>query len=183
MYLYGWDRLSPRIHLLTGIPIALAGVASAWFVVTANSWMNDPTGFRIVDGRVTDVNPWAGIFNPATPTETTHMILAAYMVTGFGVAAVYAAAMLHGKRDRYHRTGLRIGLTMGAVLAPVQGIVGDLSARYVANNQPIKLAAMEGVFHTARGVPETIGGIDIGGKMRFAFHIPDGLSLLTRFNP
>ncbi len=158
-------------------------MASAWFVVTANSWMNDPTGFRLVGGRVTHVDPWAGIFNPATPTETTHMILAAYMVTGFGVAAVYAAAILRGKRDRYHRTGLRIGLTMGAVLAPVQGIVGDFSARYVASHQPIKLAAMEGVFHTAKGVPETLGGLDIAGKMRFAVHIPDGLSLLTHLNP
>ncbi len=183
IYLYGWDRLTPRAHLLTGVPVALAGVASAWFVVTANSWMNDPTGFRLVGGRVTHVDPWAGIFNPATPTETTHMILAAYMVTGFGVAAVYAAAILRGKRDRYHRTGLRIGLTMGAVLAPVQGIVGDFSARYVASHQPIKLAAMEGVFHTAKGVPETLGGLDIAGKMRFAVHIPDGLSLLTHLNP
>ena len=183
IYLYGWDRLPPRAHLLTGVPVALAGMASAWFVVTANSWMNDPTGFRLVGGRVTHVDPWAGIFNPATPTETTHMILAAYMVTGFGVAAVYAAAILRGKRDRYHRTGLRIGLTMGAVLAPVQGIVGDFSARYVASHQPIKLAAMEGVFRTAKGVPETLGGIDIAGKMRFAVHIPDGLSLLTHLNP
>ncbi|MDA8355576.1 MAG: cytochrome ubiquinol oxidase subunit I [Actinomycetota bacterium] len=183
IYLYGWDRLTPRAHLLTGVPVALAGMASAWFVVTANSWMNDPTGFRLVGGRVTHVDPWAGIFNPATPTETTHMILAAYMVTGFGVAAVYAAAILRGKRDRYHRTGLRIGLTMGAVLAPVQGIVGDFSARYVASHQPIKLAAMEGVFHTAKGVPETLGGLDIAGKMRFAVHIPDGLSLLTHLNP
>ncbi len=183
IYLYGWDRLPPRAHLITGVPVALAGMASAWFVVTANSWMNDPTGFRLVGGRVTHVDPWAGIFNPATPTETTHMILAAYMVTGFGVAAVYAAAILRGKRDRYHRTGLRIGLTMGAVLAPVQGIVGDFSARYVASHQPIKLAAMEGVFHTAKGVPETLGGLDIAGKMRFAVHIPDGLSLLTHLNP
>ena len=183
IYLYGWDRLPPRVHLLTGVPVALAGMASAWFVVTASSGMNDPTGFRLVGGRVTDVDPWAGILNPATPTETTHMILAAYMVTGFGVAAVYAAAMLRGKRDRYHRTGLRIGLTMGAVLAPVQGVVGDFSARYVASHQPIKLAAMEGVFRTAKGVPETLGGIDIAGKMRFALHIPDGLSLLTHLNP
>lgn len=183
IYLYGWDRLPPRVHLLTGVPVAIAGMASAWFVVTANSWMNDPTGFRLVGGRVTQVDPWAGILNPATPTETTHMILAAYMVTGFGVAAVYAAAMLRGKRDRYHRTGLRIGLTMGAVLAPVQGVVGDFSARYVASHQPIKLAAMEGVFRTAKGVPETLGGLDIAGKMRFAVHIPDGLSLLTHLNP
>lgn len=183
VYLYGWDRLPPRAHLLAGVPVALAGAASAWFVVTANSWMNDPTGFRLVGGRVTHVDPWAAIFNPATPTETTHMILAAYMVTGFGVAAVYAAAMLAGRRDRYHRTGLRIGLTMGAVLAPLQGVVGDLSARYVAARQPVKLAAMEGVFRTARGVPETLGGLDIAGRIRFALRIPDGLSLLTHLDP
>ncbi len=183
IYLYGWDKLPYKIHFLTGIPIAIAGAASAWFVVTANSWMNDPTGFRLVHGKVTDINPWLGIFNNATPTETTHMILAAYMVTGFGVAAVYAAAMLRNKRDRYHRTGLRIGIAMGAIMAPIQGIVGDLSARYVATYQPLKLAAMEAVLKTARGVPETIGGIYIGGHMRFPIRIPDGLSLLTHFNP
>jgi cytochrome d ubiquinol oxidase subunit I len=79
IYLYGWDRLPPRQHLLSGIPIIVAGVASAFFVVTANAWMNQPTGFDLVDGRVAGVDPLAAMFNPATPPQTVHMILAAFM--------------------------------------------------------------------------------------------------------
>ena len=90
IYLYGWERLSPRVHLLSGVPIVISGVASAWFVVTANAWLNQPVGFVLTNGVVTGVDPWAAIFNPATPIETTHMILAALMVTGFGIAAGHA---------------------------------------------------------------------------------------------
>src|ERR671914_2766690 len=85
IYLYGWDRLPPRVHLLTGIPIVVAGLASAWFVVTANAWMNQPAGFRLdAAGKVVDPDPWAAMLNAATPVQTTHMILAAFMVAGFG---------------------------------------------------------------------------------------------------
>src|SRR3982074_3299726 len=118
IYLYSWDRLSPRAHLASGVPVALAGVASAFFVVTANSWMNDPQGFTLVNGQLTNPHPFTAMFNAATPVETTHMILAAYMVTGFAVASVYAAAMLRGRRDRYHRLGLLIPLVIGAALTP-----------------------------------------------------------------
>jgi cytochrome bd ubiquinol oxidase subunit I len=183
IYLYGWDRLAARVHLLMGLPIAVGGLASAWFVVTANSWMNAPAGFILRDGRLVAANPWAGMLNSATPTETTHMILAAYMVTGFAVAAVYAVGMLQGRRDRYHRLGFTIAFTLGAALAPVQGIVGDLSARFVAEHQPAKLAAMEVVLRTRSGVPETLGGILVGGRVRYAVRIPRGLSLLTHFDP
>jgi cytochrome bd ubiquinol oxidase subunit I len=183
IYLYGWDRLPPRVHLASGIPIAIAGLASAWFVVTANSWMNSPSGFRIARGKLVDVRPWAALINAATPTETSHMILAAYMLTGFVIAAVYATGMLRGKRDRYHRFAFSLSFGCGAVLTPVMGIDGDLSARYVSANQPVKLAAMEAVLRTARGVPETLGGIVVNGKIVGAIRIPDGLSLLDRLNP
>ena len=96
IYLYGWDRLSPRAHVLSGIPIVVAGVASAFFVVCANAWMNSPTGFTVRNGRLVGVDPWAAMFNSATGPEATHMIISAFMVTGFGVASVYAVAMLRG---------------------------------------------------------------------------------------
>jgi cytochrome bd ubiquinol oxidase subunit I len=86
IYLYGWDRLSPRVHLLSGVPVLAAGVASAFFVVTANAWMNQPRGFNLVNGEVSDVDPWAAMFNPATPPQTVHMIVAAFMVAGFATA-------------------------------------------------------------------------------------------------
>ncbi len=96
LYLYGWNRLSARAHWLCSFPVWISGAASAWFIVTANSWMNTPTGFQIHHGQVTGIDPFAAILNPSTPYETTHMILACYVATGFGVAAVYAVAMLRG---------------------------------------------------------------------------------------
>jgi cytochrome d ubiquinol oxidase subunit I len=183
IYLYGWDRLPPRVHLAAGIPIFAAGVASAFFVVTANAWMNTPTGFTVSGGRITHVDPWAAMFNPATGPETTHMILAALMVTGFGVASVYAVAMLRGRRDRYHRLGLLVPLTGAAIVTPIQIVVGDWAARAVATDQPTKLAAMEGLAHTTKGAPESLFGYYSGGRLHDALRIPDGLSLIARLNP
>jgi cytochrome bd ubiquinol oxidase subunit I len=120
IYLYAWDRLPPRQHLLAGVPILLGGVASAFFVVTANAWMNQPRGFDLVAGRVTNVDPWAAMLNPATPPQTTHMLLAAFMVAGFSIASVYAVTLLRGRRDRYHRLGFLLPFTVAAVLTPVQ---------------------------------------------------------------
>lgn len=183
IYLYGWDRLPPRVHLLSGVPIFAAGLASAFFVVTANAWMNTPTGFTVSHGRISHVDPLAAMFNPATGPETTHMILAALMVTGFGVASVYGVAMLRGKRDRYHRLGLLVPLTGAAILTPVQIAAGDWAARMVAADQPAKLAAMEGLAKTTKGAPESLFGYYSGGSLHDAIRIPDGLSLIARFNP
>src|SRR5438034_8428444 len=102
LYLYGWDRLSPRAHWLCSFPIWISGLASAWFIVSANSWMNTPAGFVIKNGQITGINPLQAIFNPSTPYETIHMILASYVATGFAVAAVYAFALLRNKRGNYH---------------------------------------------------------------------------------
>ena len=174
IYLYGRDRLPPRVHLLTAIPIVVAGLASAFFVVTVNSWMNQPRGFRLDEqGRVADVDPMAAMFNPATPVQATHLILASLMVCGFIVASVYAVPLLRGRGDRYHKLGFAIPFTLGAVLAPIQVVVGDWAVRFVADRQPIKFAAMEGVEHTQAGVP-----------FRFAvLEIPNALSLMLRFDP
>lgn len=183
IYLYGWDRLPPRAHLYSGLPIPLAGVASAFFVVTANAWMNQPRGFDLVNGRVTNVDVWAAMFNPATAPQTVHMILAAFMVSGFGIASVYAVAMLRGRRDRYHRLGFLVPFTFAAILTPIQIAVGDWAAHFVADYQPTKLAAMEGVYETQSGVPLHLGGIAVDGQLRYAVEIPNGLSLLAHWDP
>ena len=183
IYLYGWDRLSPRVHLLAGLPIVASGIASAFFVVSANAWMNAPRGFAIRHGRLTGVDPWAAMFNPATGPETTHMILSAFLITGFSMASVYAVAMLRGRRDRYHRLGLLIPLTFAAAVTPVQIGVGDWAARFVAASQPVKLAAMEGLVTTEAHAPEAVGGLFYGGRLHGALKIPDGLSLLVHLNP
>ncbi|MDO8526114.1 MAG: cytochrome ubiquinol oxidase subunit I [Deltaproteobacteria bacterium] len=181
IYLYSWDRLSPRAHWWTSVPIAIAGVSSAWFVVTANAWMNTPTGFKMVDGIVTEVDPIAAMLNPATPAETLHMIVAAYMVTGFLVASVYAVAWLKGNRTLYHKRALSLALWMGLIATPLQFVTGDMSGEAVGKNQPIKLAAFEGQFVTQTHAPLRIGGWpDTNtGTTRYALEIPGGLSWLV----
>jgi cytochrome d ubiquinol oxidase subunit I len=184
LYLYGWNRLSPRIHLLTGIPIVVAGVASAWFVVTANAWMNQPTGFRLDEaGNVIDPEPWKAMTNAAMPVQTTHMILAAFMVAGFGVAAVYAMGWSRGRRDRYHRLGFLLSFTVAAIVTPVQIGVGDWAARFLAERQPVKLAAIEGLRETQRGAPLTVGGVYVNGQVYGGVEVPKGLSLLAHHDP
>jgi cytochrome d ubiquinol oxidase subunit I len=175
--------MSPRAHVLSGIPIVVGGVASAFFVVSANAWMQQPRGFDLVQGRVTNPHPWAAMLNPATPPQTTHMILAAFMVSGFLTASVYAVGWLKGRRDRYHRLGFLLPFVLAAAVTPVQIAVGDWAARFVSERQPIKLAAMEGVFRTQRGAPLHIGGVAVGGEMRYAIEIPNGLSILARWDP
>jgi cytochrome d ubiquinol oxidase subunit I len=175
VYLYGWDRLPTRTHLLAGLPIAVSGMASAWFVVTANAWMNQPRGFDLdPSGAVLHPDPVAAMFNPATPVETTHMILAAYLVAGFGVASVYAWSWLRGNRDRYTRLGFLVPFTFAAVFALPQVVVGDWAARFLADKQPVKLAAIEGLERTQRGAPLHVGGV---------VTIPKGLSLLAQHDP
>jgi cytochrome d ubiquinol oxidase subunit I len=179
VYLYGWDKLSPLAHWLSGLPVVVAGVASAFFVVGANSWMNQPTGFDFVNGKVTNPDPIGALFNPATPIESLHMILAAFMVTGFVVASIYAGFWLRGNRGRRTRAGFLIGFVVAACCTPVQIVVGDMAARFVATHQPAKLAAMEALSHSESHAPEHIGGFYINGKLQDDIEIPDALSLLV----
>ncbi|WP_329460494.1 cytochrome ubiquinol oxidase subunit I [Streptomyces sp. NBC_01497] len=183
IYLYAWDRLPPRKHLLTGVPIVVAGVASAFFVVCANAWMNQPRGFTLDHGKLTHVDPWAAMINPAAPPESVHMILAALMVTAFLTASVYAVAMLRGRRDAYHRAGFFVPFGFGAVVAPFQIAAGDWAARFLSHYQPMKLAGIEGVYHTGSHVPLTILGYPDRGELRYGLKIPDGLSLLVGYHP
>jgi cytochrome d ubiquinol oxidase subunit I len=179
IYLFGWNRLSPRAHMLSALPMIVSGAAGAFFVVAANAWMNNPTGFRLnADGQVVDPRPWAAMFGPSTWPQTVHMLLAAYMVTGFTVASVYAIGMLRGRRDRRHRFGLLIPLTFAAIITPVQIGVGDWIANVVAENQPAKLAAMEGLYETGDRVPLSLGGLYYDDQLHYPIEIPWGLSLL-----
>jgi len=183
IYVYGWERLSPRAHFLAGIPVAITGVVGSLMVIAVNAWMNHPTGFDVVHGHVTGVHPFAALFNPQLWHELTHMYLGGYMVTGFIVAGVYAWAWLHGKRDRYHRIGLVVPLTLAALAAPAQIIVGDWAGRSVAENQPVKLAALEGLDQTTKGAPFTLGGLYFGGRVHGGIEIPKLLSVLAFHDP
>jgi cytochrome d ubiquinol oxidase subunit I len=184
IYLFGWNRLSPRAHMLSALPMIISGAAGAFFVVAANAWMNNPTGFSLDgEGRVVDAQPWAAMFGPSTWPQVVHMLIAAYMVTGFTIASVYAIGMLRGRRDQRHRFGLLIPLTLAAVITPVQIGVGDWIANTVADNQPAKLAAMEGQFETTAGASLSLGGIYYDDELHYAIELPYGLSLLIHHDP
>jgi cytochrome d ubiquinol oxidase subunit I len=183
IYIYGWKHLSGWVHFWTGVPVVLAGLGGAWSVVAANSWMNQPDGFKLAsDGTVTDVNALDAFFNGAVAYEAPHMILAAYIVTGFLVASVYAVGMLRGRRDRHHRLGLLIPFTVAAIATPIQFAVGDTAARSIAKDQPVKFAAMECVQKTDTHVTEYIYGRCTDDGVKGGIGIPGFDSWLVGFS-
>lgn len=196
LYLYGWDRLSPRAHWVTGFPVALSGLISGVLVVAANAWMQTPTGIEPLLGSGTiiatpeTVAPLAiadalAVFrSPAWLHMTLHSSLSCYIATGFVVAGVYALGLLKGRGDDYHGSGLTIALAVGGVAALLQPVSGDLSARFVADHQPAKLAAAEAHFETTAGAPLVLGGIPTtDGEVILGIRVPYGLSLLAHHDP
>ena len=184
IYVYGWDRLSPRWHFASGFPIVLAGMTGSLMVISVNGWMQHPSGFAIRSGRAVDVHPVDALFgNSFFWHELVHMYLAGYIVTGFLVAGAYAFARLRGRWGRYERTALAIPLTIAAVASPVQGLVGDWAAREVARAQPTKLAALEGVPKTTRGASEHLLGWYADGRVKYGLRIPKLLSFLAYHDP
>ncbi len=186
IYLYGWKKVSPRMHLFSGVIVAVSGAASAVFVVIANSWMNVPRGFELVDGKFTNIDPIAAMMNPAAFPQVVHMVIAAYCATGFAVAGIHAFMLLRrGKTNKFHQYALSISLIVGGIGAVLMPVTGDLLAKTVAENQPIKLAAMEGQFETEKAAPLRIGGIPDEEKRetRWAIEIPYLLSLLAFNDP
>jgi cytochrome d ubiquinol oxidase subunit I len=184
IYIYGWDRLSPRAHFATGIPVVIAGFTGSLNVIAVNAWMNNPSGFNIENGEVTDVHPWSALFgNHYLWHELVHMYLAGYMVTGFAVAGVYAFGRLRGRWGRYERTALVIPLTIAALASPVQVLVGDWAARDVADTQPVKLAAFEGLPKTERGAGIHVLGWYSNDELKYGIEVPKLLSLLAFHDP
>jgi cytochrome bd ubiquinol oxidase subunit I len=182
VYIYGWKRLSGWAHFWSGVPMVITGVGGAFSVVTANSWMNQPQGFIEQAGKVVETEPLKILFNPAWSYEVPHMILAAYMVAGFLVASIYAVGMLRGRRDRLHRLGLLIPLTVACIATPIQLFVGDTAARAVADNQPAKFAGMECIDETGTNQTEYIGGICTSDGVKGAIGIPGLDSFLVGFS-
>src|SRR5947209_5719548 len=180
IYVYGWERLSPRAHFLTGIPVVISGVTGSLMVIAVNGWMNHPSGFRLEGGRAVDVHPWSALFgNSYFWHEYVHMYFAGFIVAGFLVAAPYAWGFLRGRWGRYERTALAVALSAAAIAAPLQLVIGDWAARDVAKAQPVKLAAMEGLAHTTNGASEHILGWYNGQKVVGGIAIPHLLSLLA----
>ena len=183
IYVYGWERLPPKVHIACGIPIVITGITGSLMVISVNGWMNKPEGFRIENGEVVDVAPFTALFNDNFWHELVHMYLAGTIVAGFVVAAVYATGWLRGKRERRHRVALVVALTFASLTAPVQLFVGDWAARTVADNQPTKLAVFEGLPKTEKGAPLHLLGIYEDGDVKYGIKFPKLLSLLAFHDP
>jgi cytochrome bd ubiquinol oxidase subunit I len=185
LYLYGWEKLSPRMHVFAGVMVSLGGAFSGVFVVTANAWMNTPAGFRLIDGRIAEVNPFAAMFNPAAGAQVVHMLLAAYATVGVAVAGIHARLLLRDAANVFHRRAFVIALGVGLPAAILQPVAGDWAGRVVARTQPAKLAALEAQFDTEAYAPLRIGGVpDVEAReTRYAIEIPGGLSFLAHGDP
>ena len=184
IYVYAWDRISPRKHLACGVVVVITGVTGSLMVIAVNGWMNHPSGFRLVDGKAVDVHPWSALFgNSYFWHELVHMYLAGYIVIGFVLAAAYAWGALRGRWGRYEKTALAIPLAAAAVAAPVQVIVGDWVARDVTEKQPVKLAALEGLGRTTTGRRSTSSAGTTATRCKYGIAIPRLLSFLAKHDP
>src|SRR5690606_5875478 len=180
-FLYGWNRFNKWFHWATGVLVGISGLASGILVVAANAWMNSPSGFDYHDGVYSNIDPIKAMFNDAWFSQALHMVLAAFVATGFAVAGVHALMILRNKNTEFHRKAFFIAATCSCTAALLQPISGDISAKDVSKRQPIKLAAMEAHFHTEPYSPFIIGGIvdEENQKVDYAIKLPGVLSFLV----
>jgi cytochrome d ubiquinol oxidase subunit I len=159
IYIYGWKHLSPWTHFWLGAVLPFVALGGVFSIISANGWMNSPAGFTVgSDGRPTNVDPIAAIFNSALWYEFPHMLAAAYMTAGFLIAGVFAVARLRSNWGRYQRLAFAIPFTVAAIVAPLQMMIGDTVARTVFQEMPVKFAAIEIVWTTGSDEPEIILG-------------------------
>ncbi|MFC7504395.1 cytochrome ubiquinol oxidase subunit I [Nocardioides sp. GCM10030258] len=183
IYLYGWGRMPPKRHVMMVLPMAITGIIGAYCVLAVNAWMNVPTGFRMVDGEVTDVQPWAVLFNQHAFLQFAHMWVGAYMLAGFSVAGVYAVGMLRGRRDAHHRLGFMVPFVFASIAAVTQPFVGHVLGFGLDDRQPAKLAAFELAETTESPSPLRLGGVLVDGEVKGAIDIPYLGSLIAMNSP
>ena len=173
IYLYGWDRLPPKVHLRVLSPIIGSGAFGTFCIIAVNAFMNNPAGFgRDANGDIVDVDPLAAMFNNAVWGEAAHMFVATYAVTGFLVAAVYAVGIRKGRNDRRHRLGFTVAFAFATIAAFSQPVIGHFTGQRLAEDQPSKLAAFELAEEPEDRAPLTVGGLWIDGEKRFAIEVP-----------
>lgn len=184
LFLYGWNKLNNWVHWTAGAIVGLSGIASGILVVSANSWMNSPSGFDFVNGQYINIDPVKAMFNKAWFSESLHMTIAAFSATGFAVAGIHALMIYRKKNIEFHTKSFKIAIIFGAAAAILQPLSGDLSAKNAAKHQPAKLAAMEAYFHTQEYAPLVIGGIPdtSAKKVNYGIEIPGLLSFLVHDN-
>lgn len=185
--IFGWKKVSPRVHYLSTICVSLGAHFSAVWIVVANSWMQTPAGFTIVGtgtkakAVVTDF--WAMIFNPSSMDRLIHVIIGCWLCGLFLVISISAYYLLRKKHLDFAKKSMQISLVLAACALVLQLISADSTARGVAKNQPPKLAAMEGIYKTEEYSPMTlIGWVDKKNKTVKGIQVPGLLSFLTYHN-
>jgi len=179
--LFGLSRVGPRLHFVATLMVAIGTLFSAFWILSANSWMQTPTGHAINEaGQFIPVDWWAVVFNPSFPYRLVHMVLAAYLTTAFVVGAVGAWHLLRDKRDAPARLMMSMALWMAALVAPLQILAGDLHGLNTLEHQPMKIAAMEGHYETRKGAPLILFGWpdNAAAKTHYAVEIPKAGSLI-----
>ncbi|MCH9649727.1 MAG: cytochrome ubiquinol oxidase subunit I [Deltaproteobacteria bacterium] len=191
LFLYGWDRLSPRVHLMCAFLVGVCGLASGALVIAANGWMNAPTGFDWVDGQAINIDPWAAMFNDAWPLQALHMLVAAFQATSMAAIGLHSWGILRqrslgpgrsgGGGSVFHRRAMTYLVPILVVTSLLQPLIGDRSAKSIAERQPEKFAAMESHFRTEGPASLLIGGWPDEEKQEVSWgiHIPGALSFLA----
>lgn len=185
--LFGWDRVRPKIHFMSTCLVSLGATFSATWIVMANSWMQTPTGYKVIgtgaNKRAVITNLWEVYFNPSFLDRLVHVLVGCWLIGIFFMMSVSAYYMLRKKHLSFARFNLKMAIAFGFVACLVQLLSADSTARGVAKNQPIKLAAMEGVFKTEKNTPfSVIGIIDMEKEEVRGIAIPSLLSFLTYHN-
>lgn len=184
VYMLSWNRFKPWQHWLCSLPIVLGSLTSAYFITTVNAWMNTPQGFSLnAQGEPININTHQAVFNPAVGTETSHSILAYMLAASLVLAAVYAWIVLRHKLEpKLKARVLKLVAALAAValvFALLVGFTGDRSGKFLAKNEPLKLAAAEGLQTTSSDVPLLVGGVVDGDHIKYAIAVPNLLSWLA----
>ncbi len=181
LFLYGWGRIPEKLHLFFALMVGVCGLASGILVIAANGWMNAPAGFDWVNGRAENIDPWAAMFNRAWPLQALHMLIAAFQATSIAAIGLHAVGLMLKPGAVFHRRATQFLVPCFVISSLVQPLVGDLSAKSVAERQPEKLAAMEAHFHTESRAPLLIGGWpdEETETVSWGIRIPGGLSFLA----
>lgn len=167
IFFYGWDKIPPWAHWFSGFIVGVAGLTSGIFIISANSWMNTPSGFDWINGQAHNIDPVKAMFNKHWFQQTLHMSLATFVSVGFAVAGIHAFYLLKRKRKVLNQKALIIALTFASVASLIQPFSGHHSAQQVALNQPLKLAAFEAHYETQTKAPLTLAGVTVPGALSF----------------
>ncbi|MCA1056602.1 cytochrome ubiquinol oxidase subunit I [Rossellomorea aquimaris] len=181
IYLYTWDRFKNKwIHWILTIPVMIGSSASALFITTVNAFMNTPQGFELSDGKAINIDPIAAMLNPATPTKVFHVLTTAYLTSALILGGITAFAILKKKGSEYHRKALRLTMVSALIFAFGSALAGDLSAKFLAEYQPEKLAAAEWHFETEDNADLILfGTLDENNEVHNEIRLPGFLSFLA----